>query len=94
VLVVFEVFDQRGAAAHVGFLELGRGAVADNAAVVAQGLVDGVVAACADEHGIAGIPHPAPTGVGERTAELVGGRDQGHRESFAGSGIGARDSPG
>ena len=93
VLVALEVFDQRGAATHVGLLEFGGRAVAHDGAVVPQGLVDGVVAARADEHGIAGEPHPAPAGVGERSAELVGRLDECHRKPFARSGIGACECP-
>ena len=60
MLVALEVFDQRRAAAHVGLLQLGGDAISNDGAVVAQRLVDGVVAARTNEHRVAGEPHPPP----------------------------------
>ncbi len=48
VFVGLEVFDQRRTTAHIRLLEGGRRAVAHDAAVVAKGVVDGVVDARAD----------------------------------------------
>src|SRR6185312_8874680 len=79
---------QSGAAAHVRLLQFGRSAVADNAAVVAQRIVDGVVAARANQHRIARVPHPTAAGVRERATELICRLDHGHRKTFTRSGIG------
>ena len=92
MFVGLEVLDQRRTPAHIRLLQFGRGAVAHDGAVVAQRLVDGVVAAGADQHGIAGVPHSAAAGVGECAAELVGRLDDRHRKSFAGSGVRASES--
>lgn len=71
VLVGLEVFDERRAAAHIGLLQRGGGALSDDAAVIPQCLVHGVVAARPNEHRIAGEPHTTPAGIGERTSELI-----------------------
>ena len=92
MLVALEVFDQRGTATHVGLLEFGGGAVADDGAVVAQRLVDGVVAARANEHRIARVPHSAAARVCERAAEPIGRLDERDRKPLARSGIGTGDA--
>ena len=60
VVVALEVFDERGAAAHIGLLKLGRRAVPDNVAVVPQGIVDGVVAPARTRTGLQGYHIPPP----------------------------------
>ena len=92
MFVGFQIVDECGAAADIGFLQLAGSPVPDDRVEIGECLLEGVVAAGTSQYGVARKPHAAAPGEGSGAAELVGGLHQRHREALPRRGVRAGDA--